>query len=183
MIIVLLSGFFLLFYQIPFFLASNRIVSSKISHDRKEYSQIFTKRTLVLFFYPCYNEIGGVPMDCIFCKIANKEIPAYIVYEDEIVTCFLDTSPDSNGHTLIVPKEHTLDLTTIDENTWNHIFQVAKKVKKKLEDTLHCDGLTLIQNNGDVQEVKHFHLHLKPYYNTKQEIKPIEEIYKIITQK
>lgn len=60
MIIVLLSGFFLLFYQISFFLASNRIVSSKTSHDRKEYSQIFTKRTLVLFFIRVIMGLEGI---------------------------------------------------------------------------------------------------------------------------
>ena len=53
-------------------------------------------------------------------------------------------------------------------------------MKKVLEEKLNIDGLTFIQNNGDVQEVKHFHLHLKPFYNEKQDIKDVKEIYKIL---
>lgn len=116
-------------------------------------------------------------MDCIFCKIVQGEVPSYTIYEDEIVKCFLDVNPDCNGHVLIIPKQHTLDLTTIDEKTITHIYHVAQDLKKRLEERLYINGLTLIQNNGDVQEVKHFHLHLKPYYNEEQELKPIEEIY------
>ena len=116
-------------------------------------------------------------MDCIFCKIIQGEVPSYTIYEDEIVKCFLDVNPDCNGHVLIIPKQHTLDLSSIDEKTMMHIYTVAKELKKRLEERLHIDGLTLIQNNGDVQEVKHFHLHLKPYYKEEQELKPITEIY------
>ena len=116
-------------------------------------------------------------MDCIFCKIIQGEVPSYTIYEDEIVKCFLDVNPDCNGHVLIIPKQHTLDLSSIDEKTMMHIYKVAKELKKRLEERLHIDGLTLIQNNGDVQEVKHFHLLLKPYYKEEQELKPITEIY------
>lgn len=115
--------------------------------------------------------------DCIFCKIINGDIPSYKIYEDDIVIAFLDINPDSNGHTLIIPKKHYKDLEEIDEDVLNHILKVSKKLKKVLEDKLKNDGLTLVQNNGDIQEVKHFHLHLKPYYNDKQEILPAEEIY------
>ena len=116
-------------------------------------------------------------MNCIFCKIIHGEIPSYTIYEDDVVKCFLDVNPDSNGHILIIPKKHTLDLTTIDEQTYLHIYQVALMLKKRLEERLHIDGLTLIQNNGDVQEVKHFHLHLKPYYKEIQEPIALEEMY------
>ena len=61
----------------------------------------------------------------------------------------------------------------------NHIFEVAKKLKKILEEKLNIEGLTFVQNNGDVQEVKHFHLHLKPYYKNKS-IKDVKEIYQIL---
>lgn len=116
-------------------------------------------------------------MDCIFCKIANKEIPAKIIYEDDVVTSYLDISPDSNGHTLIIPKKHFTDIMDIDDQTLMHIMQVARKIKTLLEETLNIDGLTFIQNNGDVQEIKHYHLHLKPFYNQKQELMPIDEVY------
>lgn len=116
-------------------------------------------------------------MDCVFCKIIAGEIPSYTIYEDDIVKCFLDISPDSNGHTLIIPKKHIQDLTDMDHDTWNHILKIAKMLKKELEEKLDIDGLTLIQNNGKIQEVKHFHLHLKPYYHPAQEIKPVEEMF------
>lgn len=116
-------------------------------------------------------------MDCIFCKIINKEIPAKIIYEDDIVIAFLDVNPDSNGHTLIIPKKHYTDLVDIDDNTLSHIMMIARNLKNVLEDKLNIDGLTLIQNNGNVQEVKHYHLHLKPYYNKKQKVLSIDEIY------
>ena len=71
-----------------------------------------------------------------------------------------------------------MDLSEIDNDTLMHIMHIARILKKKLEEKLNIDGLTLIQNNGDVQEVKHFHLHLKPYYKEKQNIISIEEIHK-----
>ncbi len=121
-------------------------------------------------------------MDCIFCKIIKGEIQAKVIYEDDIVISFLDIFPDSNGHCLIIPKVHTLDIVTIDDEVLLHIFKVAKKIKHTLECKLNCDGLTFIQNNGDIQEVKHFHLHLKPYYKDKQDIKNVDEIYNLITK-
>ena len=103
-------------------------------------------------------------MDCIFCKIANGEIPSFKIYEDDIVYSFLDINPDSDGHTLIIPKKHFKDLDDIDLETLNHINKVSKEIKKELEEKLGCIGFSLLQNKGSVQEVKHYHLHLKPYY-------------------
>lgn len=117
---------------------------------------------------------------CVFCDIVAGKIPSYTVYEDDIVKCFLDISPDVNGHILVIPKKHTLDIDTIDKETLSHIVDVDRMLKKRLEDRLHIDGLTHIQNNGDVQEVKHFHLHLKPYYKDKQELKDVKEMYEIL---
>ena len=120
-------------------------------------------------------------MNCIFCKIINGDISSYKIYEDDLVYAFLDINPDSPGHTLIIPKKHYQDLFSIDNDTLIHIFDVARILKEKLEEKLNIDGLTLIQNNGDVQEVKHFHLHLKPYYNNKNNMN-IEEVYKKIME-
>ena len=118
-------------------------------------------------------------MDCLFCKIINKEIPSYKIYEDDVVYAFLDINPDSVGHTLIIPKKHYLDLDDIDIDTLKHIMEIAKILKKRIEEKLNCDGLTLIQNSGDIQEVKHFHLHLKPFYNNKKD-KTLEEVYELL---
>ena len=117
-------------------------------------------------------------MDCIFCKIANGEIPTRMVYEDKIVSVFMDNNPDSDGHMLIVPKKHILDIDDMDDETWVHIKNIAQKMRKLINEKLKPDGLTLIQNNGDIQIVKHFHLHLKPYYKNNKEIHDIDEIYK-----
>ena len=117
--------------------------------------------------------------DCLFCKIVSGDIPSYKIYEDKIVIAFLDINPDSNGHTLIIPKKHYLDMDDIPLDTLNHIFKVAKELKVKLDSKLNTDGLTFVQNNGAIQEVKHFHLHLKPYYKD-NELKNVEEIYNIL---
>lgn len=119
-------------------------------------------------------------MDCIFCKIVNGEIPSYALYEDEIVKVFLDVNPDVNGHTLIIPKKHYQDIFDIDNDTLIHIMEIVKKINQLLEDKLHTDGLTLVQNNGLKQEVKHFHLHLKPQYKNEGTKLSPEETYKKI---
>lgn len=128
-------------------------------------------------------------MDCLFCKIINSEIPCYKIFENEFVLAFLDINPDCDGHTLIIPKKHFTDLNDIDLETLSHINDSSKKIKKLLEKKLNCDGISLLQNNGDVQEIKHYHLHLKPYYNNKKSIeilkhdefiKDVTEIYEIL---
>ena len=128
-------------------------------------------------------------MDCLFCKIINNEIPCYKIYEDDISLAFLDINPDSNGHTLIIPKKHFKDLDDNNLEKLNHLNKRAKKIKKLLEEKLNCDGITLLQNNGSIQEITHYHLHLKPYYEKKQSIElikhenfidNIEDIYMLI---
>lgn len=131
-------------------------------------------------------------MECLFCKIINGEIPCYKIYENDYVLAFLDINPDSDGHTLIIPKKHFTDIDDIDNVVLNEVFEAAKIVKKELETKLNCDGMTLLQNNGSVQEVKHFHLHLKPQYKDKNSIeitkhnefiKDVKEIYETIKGK
>jgi len=118
-------------------------------------------------------------MDCTFCKIVNKDIPSYKIYEDEVILAFLDINPNSVGHTLIIPKKHTLDLETISNEDLTKIITKAKDIAKLLQTKLGCDGYTLVQNNGFVQEVKHYHLHIIPKYKKKIEM-PLEEVYKKI---
>ena len=119
-------------------------------------------------------------MDCLFCKIAKKEIKSYTLYEDDVVIAFLDINPQSNGHTLIIPKKHFLDIDDIDSKTITHIFETAKYIKKLLISKLDCDGITFIQNNGECQEVKHYHLHVQPYYKENQKLLEVNEIYEKI---
>lgn len=101
----------------------------------------------------------------IFCKIVNGEIPSRKLYEDDLVMVIMDVNPSSCGHSLIIPKTHYQDLFDIDSEVLNHIMKVAKDIALKLEEKLGCEGITLIENNGISQDVKHFHLHLVPKYS------------------
>lgn len=116
-------------------------------------------------------------MDCIFCKIINKEIPSKIIYEDSSVLVFLDISPASNGHLLVIPKKHKETFLDLDDSDFININKVAKKMYSILNDKLNIDGLTLVQNNFLGQDVKHYHLHLIPNYKDKEELKDLNEIY------
>ena len=116
-------------------------------------------------------------MECLFCKIISGEIPSYTIYEDDVVLAFLDINPQSNGHTLIIPKKHFLNIDDIDNETLTHIIDVARYIKKLLISKLNCDGITLTQNNGECQEIKHYHLHVIPYYKEKNELLNVVDIY------
>ena len=118
-------------------------------------------------------------MDCIFCKIVEGKIPSLKIYEDDVILAFLDINPDSNGHTLIIPKKHYKDINDIDEKTLCHIYSKAKDIMKLLKEKLNADGFSLLQNNGSVQEVKHYHLHIKPYYSNKPSIKLVKDSFLI----
>lgn len=118
--------------------------------------------------------------DCIFCKIANGEIPSKTIYEDDIVKVYLDINPISTGHTLIIPKKHFTDLDDIDLETINYIMETAKKIKKLLEEKLGAKGIKLVQNNGVFQDVKHYHLHLIPDCNVPK--KDLEEVFSLLTK-
>jgi histidine triad (HIT) family protein len=104
--------------------------------------------------------------DCLFCKIANGEIPSYTVYEDQEFRAFLDIEPAGPGHTLIVPKKHAANFFELPEETAVHAMQLAQRLAKAMKEVLPIDGLNIIQNNGEVagQTVMHYHLHVIPRY-------------------
>lgn len=104
--------------------------------------------------------------DCIFCKIANGEIPSKTLYEDDSFRVILDISPASKGHAIILPKNHAANLYELPEEDASKILLVAKKVATALKDVLHCDGMNILQNNGEAagQTVFHLHVHLIPRY-------------------
>ncbi len=103
---------------------------------------------------------------CIFCKIANGEIPSNTIYEDDDFRVILDNGPATKGHALVLPKKHYADLYELPEETAAAAIKVAKKVASTMKDKLGCDGLNLVQNNGSTagQTVMHFHLHIIPRY-------------------
>jgi histidine triad (HIT) family protein len=104
--------------------------------------------------------------DCIFCKIAAGEIPSKTLYEDESFRVILDISPASLGHAIILPKNHAANLYELSDEDASKIFVVAKKVACVMKEILQCDGLNVLQNNGEAagQTVFHLHVHLIPRY-------------------
>lgn len=119
--------------------------------------------------------------DCLFCKIIKGEIPSYKVYEDEFVLAFLDINPESLGHTLVIPKKHFNNYEDIDLETINNINKTGKIVYKKVKDKLKPDGIRLVQNNGIIQDVLHYHLHIVPVYKEDKENKDnFEEVLKLL---
>lgn len=105
-------------------------------------------------------------MDCIFCKIANGEIPSATLYEDNEFRVILDVNPASKGHALILPKKHAADLYELPDEAASKVLVLAKNMASKIEKALECDGLNLVQNNGEAagQTVFHFHMHIIPRY-------------------
>lgn len=104
--------------------------------------------------------------DCIFCKLANGEIPTNTIYEDADFRVFLDAAPATKGHCLIVPKEHFDNLEELDDSVGAKVMPLAKKMMKLLKEKLNWDGFNVAQNNGEIagQTVFHFHVHLIPRY-------------------
>ena len=104
--------------------------------------------------------------NCIFCKLANGDIPTNMIYEDEMFAVILDASPATRGHALILPKEHAANIYELSDEVASEIFVLAKKLATKMTEILKCDGFNIVQNNGEVagQTVFHFHMHLIPRY-------------------
>lgn len=104
--------------------------------------------------------------NCIFCKIANGEIPSTTLYEDDDFRVILDLGPATRGHALLLPKEHYANLFELEDEVAAKALTVAKKVAAKMKDALGADGFNLVQNNGEAagQTVFHFHMHLIPRY-------------------
>ena len=115
--------------------------------------------------------------DCIFCKIINGEIPPKKLYEDDLLIVIMDINPDVNGHMLIIPKKHYTDFTELDNDILIHINEIANKMKDLIYSKLNADGLRIINNYGIYQIVKHYHLHLLPAYEKKQDLISIDDIY------
>ena len=108
--------------------------------------------------------------DCIFCKIANGEIPSATLYEDEDFRVILDLGPASKGHALILPKAHAANIYEISDDMAAKAMILAKKMATKMTEALKCDGYNIVQNNGEPagQTVFHFHMHLIPRYEGDQ---------------
>ena len=104
--------------------------------------------------------------NCIFCKIAKREIPAKIVYEDDFTIAFLDISPCAEGHTVVIPKQHFEKFTDMEEEDAGNLFASVQKVAKAVEKALNIQASNIGLNNGKAagQEVPHVHVHIIPRY-------------------
>ena len=105
--------------------------------------------------------------DCIFCAIAEGEIPSFKVYEDDLVLAYLDINPFSTGHTLVIPKAHAAGLLDADDKMLSELVLRVKKVAAQVKEKLGCDGFNILQNNGEAagQTVRHIHFHIVPRWN------------------
>ncbi len=104
--------------------------------------------------------------NCIFCKIAKGDIPSTTIYEDDDFKVILDINPASKGHAVILPKNHAANLMELSDDDASKILLVARKCADAMMKTLHCDGINILQNNGEAagQTVFHLHVHLIPRY-------------------
>ncbi|QOV19498.1 HIT family protein [Blautia liquoris] len=109
-------------------------------------------------------------MDCVFCKIAEGEIPSATIYEDKDFRVVLDIGPASFGHALVLPKRHYANIYELPEEIVSSAFVLAKKTAVAIKEGLHADGMNILQNNGEQagQSVFHFHIHVIPRYQGDQ---------------
>lgn len=130
--------------------------------------------------------------NCIFCKIINNELPSKTIYEDNLIKVIMNINPSTNGHLLVLPKEHYENILDIKEEIISHSFKIIRdKLYPLLKEKLNCEGLTISENNFLGQEIKHFHIHLTPRYQNdladydynKNLLIDIEDIYSKLIEK
>lgn len=118
--------------------------------------------------------------NCLFCKIVRKEIPSKILYEDDDILVILDAFPDTDGHTLIIPKKHFEDIYEVSDEILIKMFKKARKLTKDLMFKLDKSALTFLINYGDSQAIKHIHLHLLPDFMHKTHNLDKDEVYNLL---
>ena len=106
--------------------------------------------------------------NCVFCAIADGEIPCFKVYEDDVVLAYMDINPFTKGHVLVIPKEHTEGLLDTPDETLASVVSRVRKIAAHMKSALPCDGFNILQNNGEAagQTVKHVHFHIVPRYGS-----------------
>lgn len=104
--------------------------------------------------------------NCIFCKLANGDIPTATVYEDEYLRAIMDAAPANKGHIIILPKSHAANIYELEYEYVSRAFVLAKKLAVALKKLTGCDGVNILQNNGEAagQTVFHFHVHVIPRF-------------------
>jgi len=103
-------------------------------------------------------------MACIFCEIAEGKKDAHVVYENEGALAFLDISPLSGGHTLVIPRKHFVQAHEMDAESWDAVADAMREAAGLLVDKLGVEAYNILQNNGAAahQAVMHVHFHIIP---------------------
>lgn len=137
----------------------------------------------------------AINKDCIFCKIVNKEIPTKIIAENNLALAFLDVSPISDGHTLVIPKNHHLDMGTCFKLDLKAVWDLAQDAGRLIEESkLKPWGFNYLSNQGSIagQEVNHFHVHVIPKYQKNSgfkfgkenvDVQDVQDVYDLIERK
>ena len=104
--------------------------------------------------------------DCLFCGIVAGEVPGQIVDSDEHTVAFMDINPATRGHALVVPRRHSADLMEVSDEDLTHTMLAARRLARRIRDTLEPDGFNILNSCGSVawQTVFHFHIHVIPRY-------------------
>ena len=103
-------------------------------------------------------------MVCQFCNLANGQELANVIYQTDLICCFLDIDPISEGHTLIVPKKHCLDTEELDKDTRLEIMNAVALLSTAIKKLYKPDGISVMQNGGYFNDVNHYHMHVFPRY-------------------
>jgi histidine triad (HIT) family protein len=108
--------------------------------------------------------MGEESKECVFCQIVAKKIPAFRIYEDERSLAFADINPVAEGHVLVIPKNHVLNLQEITPGDLAAVHQASQKVAQAIMKVMKPGGIAVLQLNGAGagQLVMHYHLHLIP---------------------
>ncbi len=108
--------------------------------------------------------------NCIFCKIIKGEIPSVKVWEDEKHLAILDINPNTEGHTLVIPKEHYETIFDMPKELLKETIEVAQKTARLLQKKLNADGINLLNSNNKVaqQDIFHYHIHVIPRYSNEE---------------
>jgi histidine triad (HIT) family protein len=120
--------------------------------------------------------------DCLFCKIARKEVASLCLYEDDDIMVILDAFPDTDGHTLVIPKKHYEDITSVPDHILLKMLNKGQELTPKIMERLDKTAATLLFNYGSSQAIKHIHLHLLPDFMHKTHNLSREEVYAILSK-
>ncbi|XXM74595.1 HIT family protein [Lysinibacillus sphaericus] len=103
-------------------------------------------------------------MDCLGCRLANKEENVYVVYENSLLSCILDHDPFNPGHVMILPKEHVEEGVEFGIQMNTAVMKAVQLISKTIEKIYHPDGITICQNGGIFSDLNHYHMHIVPRF-------------------